>query len=143
MDWNTITTSVSFDVCSLLIMPKKHFLEIRCVRRELHHAGFTAPGSHSPETPGSFSTLLPACGEKIFLFRYLFYLFSITICAKYCPRLCSKSQQQISLCFMCFISDFKKCRGESPVALKYAFLVHSNDVLISQTLESFHVIGLF
>lgn len=46
MDWNTITTSVSFDVCSPLIMPEKHFLDIRCVRRGLYHADFTAPGSH-------------------------------------------------------------------------------------------------
>lgn len=36
----------AFDVCFLLIMPEKHFLEIRCVRRRLHHADFTVPESH-------------------------------------------------------------------------------------------------
>lgn len=40
-----ISTSVCFDVCSLLIMPKKYFLETTSVGRGLHHADFTESGS--------------------------------------------------------------------------------------------------
>lgn len=82
MDWNTIT-SMSFDVCSLLIMPEKHFLEIGCVRWELQHADLTAPGSHGVLTHQGLSRHYCLHVVKKYFYSDICFVFSsMTICAK-------------------------------------------------------------
>lgn len=95
MSWNTIATSVSFDVFSLLIMPEKHFLEIKWVGRGLHQADFTASGSQGALRPWGFWYAAAACGENITkfinVFVLSFFLLLYLLNNDIAPRLCSKS----------------------------------------------------
>lgn len=111
VDWNTITASVSFDVCSLLIMPGKHFLEITCVRRGLYHADFTALGSHGAlRHPGgavhSCLQVVEKCfySDICFIFFFLLLYVLNNIILDYVQRVSNR----FLFCFMYYICDFKK-----------------------------------